>query len=232
MAVIAVRPLVLVRLPPGSCRERLRRWVAAHTPFVLNERGPKLTPANSRMASVAAMPLTLTRRLSPAAHPHPHAGDRGDGRRAPGSGLREARYGNAAPPSSPIRRLSPGATAPRACRLRVGIPVTWPFADVLGLRRNGPPTGAAPNMDAAASRPARIPIRARAGAATEHGRRAPGRAAGSGLHEARYGTAQPECRRPAVDRAVVYGPGVLTSIHTIMPQRARLKDGLDPTTEM
>ena len=30
---------------------------------------------------------------------------------------------NATPP---IRKLSPGATAPRACRLRVGVPARWP----------------------------------------------------------------------------------------------------------
>jgi hypothetical protein len=73
--------------------------------------------------------------LSARAHPHPHAGGRGDGRRAAGRaggiGLREARY------ATELGRadLSSSATARRAGRLRVGIPVQWPPADVPGSWR-------------------------------------------------------------------------------------------------
>jgi hypothetical protein len=67
---------------------------------------------------------------------------------------REARYGNPTPPTSAVRRLSPGVTAPPACRPRDGVPVKWPRAEVPGA-----PLRAA------------HPIRTPAVAATERGRR-------------------------------------------------------------
>jgi len=72
-----------------------------------------------------------------------------------------------APQASEIRKSSPGATAPRACWLRVGIPAKWSLADVPECWR--PP-------------PARIPVRTTAGAATDRGRRTLGRAAGGAKH--------------------------------------------------
>jgi len=157
MAVIAVRPLVLVRLPPGSCRERLRRWVAAHTPFVLNERGPKLTPANSRMASVAAMPLALTRRLPPGAHPH--FARRRSRRRTTGGGCPGADSGRGMrvmPPSPASRKYRPA-------HLRHG------RAGCASASRR---SGRSPTFqDARSLRPPRTPIRPAAVAATDTARR-------------------------------------------------------------
>jgi len=59
---------------------------------------------------------------------HPRAGGRGDGQRAVGggSGPRAAKRVIRQP------EVSPGAPAPRACRLRVGVPAKWPRADVPG----------------------------------------------------------------------------------------------------
>jgi hypothetical protein len=83
-----------------------------------------------------AFPCTSwMRRPPPAAHPIRHAGGRGDGQRAAGAGTggrhrpREAR--SATQHGQP--KASPGAPAPRACRLRVGIPAKWALADVLGF---------------------------------------------------------------------------------------------------
>jgi len=70
-------------------------------------------------------------RLLPGAYPHPRAGGRGDGPGAAGGG--GPRY--ASPTAHP--EVSPGATAPRACRPRVGILVKWPLGDVPGC---GPPS--------------------------------------------------------------------------------------------
>ena len=66
------------------------------------------------------------------AHPHPPAGGRGGGTRAAGAGTgrrrRAARCALCHPAQAP-GSCRPGATAPRARRLRVGIPVKWPRAD-------------------------------------------------------------------------------------------------------
>ena len=97
------------------------------------------------------------------ARPPPRAGGRGDGRRrraaAPGGAKRVM------PPNPGIWKLSSGAPAPCPCRLRVGISVKLPLADEPGR---------------SALRHPRIPIRTLAVAATEDGRRAPGRGAGVG----------------------------------------------------
>ena len=86
----------------------------------------------------------------------------------------EARY--ATQPAHP--EVSPRAPAPRACRLRVGIPAKWMLADVPGLRHvRHPPTDAAQPMAAAPSAPPRIPIRTPAVAAADDGRLAAGRPA-------------------------------------------------------
>jgi len=69
------------------------------------------------------------------------------------------------PPNPGIWKLSSGAPAPCPCRLRVGISVKLPLADEPGR---------------SALRHPRIPIRTLAVAATEDGRRAPGRGAGVG----------------------------------------------------
>jgi hypothetical protein len=50
---------------------------------------------------------------------HPRAGGRGDAQRAAGGGTGVKRV---MPPNRRTRKLSPGAPATRACRLRVGIP--------------------------------------------------------------------------------------------------------------
>ena len=69
--------------------------------------------------------LRTTRRTSPSARrpaaPEPAAGDRA------------ARSALCHPTVRP--EVSPSAPAPRACRLRGGVPVTWPLADAGGCRR-------------------------------------------------------------------------------------------------
>jgi hypothetical protein len=79
---------------------------------------------------------------------------------------------------------SPGATAPRACRLRDGIPVKWPRDDAPGRAAFRPRASPFP--------PARTPICTPGGRGD--GARAAGRAAGIGLREERYATqrAHPE----------------------------------------
>jgi hypothetical protein len=65
--------------------------------------------------------------------------------------------------TSDTRKSSPGATAPPACRLRVGVPVKWSRADAPGCRR--PPPSAHPHPHAGG------PRRRAAGAGTGGGRR-------------------------------------------------------------
>jgi hypothetical protein len=72
----------------------------------------------------------------PAAHPHPPAGGRGDGRRAAGARSADSGRGmrERVMPSKPAGHpeVSPGAPAPRACRLRVDIPAKWRAPTLLG----------------------------------------------------------------------------------------------------
>ena len=116
-----------------------RKWCALRRP-----------PLQSMYAAPSA------RRASRLRAPAVAATDRGP--RAPErvacGGMRVARYGNPTPPTSAVRRLSPGVTAPPACRPRDGVPVKWPRAEVPGA-----PLRAA------------HPIRTPAVAATERGRR-------------------------------------------------------------
>ena len=76
--------------------------------------------------------------------------------------------------------VSPGATAPRACSLRVGIPAKWPRADVPGSRRNGARfTGQQRAHHGCGDlRAARHPIRPRRLRRRTTGRREPERVAG------------------------------------------------------
>jgi hypothetical protein len=69
-----------------------------------------------------------------AAHPHPRAGGRVDGRRAAGGGTGRWTPGGlkrVIAPNAGTQMSSPGATAPRPCRLRVGIPAKGPRATFL-----------------------------------------------------------------------------------------------------
>jgi hypothetical protein len=80
-------------------------------------------------------------RHPPAAHPHPRAGGRGDGPRR--GGRRDGRRASGGakrvmPPNPAIGKLSPGATASRACRPRVGISVKCPLGDPGGRGRLPP----------------------------------------------------------------------------------------------
>jgi hypothetical protein len=101
------------------------------------------------------------------------------------------------PPNPRTRKSSPGAPAPRACRPRVGIPVTWPRGDPAGRTL----------------RAARIPIRTPAVAATERGRRE--EAAGIRMRDARCGTATP--RTVAIRKQSPGAPA---------PRACRLRDGV------
>jgi len=67
-------------------------------------------------------------------------GGRGGGPRAAGAGIGRPGAGGAKRVIHPTAHLeaSPGATAPRACGLRDGVPVKWPLADVAG--RSAPAT--------------------------------------------------------------------------------------------
>jgi hypothetical protein len=109
-------------------------------------------------------------------HPHPQAGGRGDGPRAAGAGTGRGALGCAKrvmPPnlgSEEVVARRTRATGVQAARRRPG--------EVAARRRSW----------ARRLPPARIPLRAPAVAATDHGRRAPGRAAGIGRREARYAT--------------------------------------------
>ena len=111
--------------------------------------------------------VLLVHYAAPSARPASPSARRRSRRRTTGGGRREACFGTASPQTAAIRQSSSGAAAPRACRLRSGIPLKWPPAD-------GPGDGApvrdssasiVHSMDAAPSRPARIPIRPPAGAA-------------------------------------------------------------------
>jgi len=135
----------------------------------------------------------------PAAHPHPPAGGRSDGPQAgaPGSDRRGAGGAKRVmPPHRGTRMSSPGATAPRACRLRVGIAVKWPLADDAGCTAHSkmvrpPPTAALQSMYAAPSARRASRLRAPAVAATDRGPRAPERVACGGMRVARYGNPTP-----------------------------------------
>jgi len=59
----------------------------------------------------------------PAAHPHPRAGGRGAGPRAGANNESRPACRRSEPVWNP--KVSPGATAPRACRLRVSVPAKW-----------------------------------------------------------------------------------------------------------
>jgi hypothetical protein len=143
--------------------------------------------------------------LPPAAHPHrppavaapERAAGTGTGRR--GAAAREPRYGQLTPRTSPIRKPSPGAPAPRACRPRVGIPATGPLANVAGftapccaIHRPAPrkPMDAAPSARRA-SPSARRRSRRRTG-----GRRARGRGGRHRAREARHATQGGSIARP------------------------------------
>ena len=92
-------------------------------------RHPPADPAQTMAAAPPARrasPSAL--RASPSARRRRGDGPRGGGERDVGP--REAR--DATQPGQP--EVSPGATAPRACKLRVGISVKWPRADVPGSR--------------------------------------------------------------------------------------------------
>ena len=99
------------------------------------------------------------------------------------------------PPNPRTRKYRPGATAPRACRLRVGIPVKWARAEARGYitPENGAPSAGLPRADhaRAALRAARVPIRTPAARRrTRRGARRDGPSA-LGRREARYGKATP-----------------------------------------
>jgi hypothetical protein len=85
------------------------------------------------------------------------------------------------PPARAYIARGRGKGAPRACRLRVGVPVMCPLADAAGFAAQRCATHRRAPCEPwmrPALRPARIPIRVPAGAATDRGRRATGRAGG------------------------------------------------------
>ena len=118
----------------------------------------------------------------------PSARGRRGGGRAAGIELRDAHCCHPTQaPGSIVRR-----TCARGVQAARGMPVKWrPPEFPGGSRRFGnltPPAGRFRADDGrGAFRPPRIPIRTPAVAAPEHGRRAPGRAVGIRLREARYG---------------------------------------------
>jgi len=129
-------------------------------------RAPAPRASRLRDGEVATRQPGL-RRPPPAAHPLPPASGRGDGTRAAGGGTgsrHRAARSALWPPNPGTSALSPGAPAPRACRLRVGTPAKWPRAD-----QPRPWTRSLP--------PAAHPPPPAGGAATDHGRRGPGRGA-------------------------------------------------------
>jgi hypothetical protein len=144
-----------------------------------------------------------------AAHPHPRAGGRGDGpraalERAAGIGLREARY--ATQPGQPeVIALRTCATGVQAARRHSGEVAARRRSWMAARRQSGTPSAAAPRhaMDAGAPRPARIPLRAPAVAAPDHGRLVPERAAVSCV----WGARSPRSlRRARFDGANVWRP--------------------------
>jgi hypothetical protein len=121
-------------------------------------------------------------RASPSARRRSRRRTTGGGRR---NGLPASGGGKMATQSRrlrPIRQLS-RAVGVQAHRCVVGgVPVKWPRAQLLDSRRisnwRRPPAGPAQTTDASAFRAARIPIRTRAVAATDSGRRVRELAAG------------------------------------------------------
>jgi hypothetical protein len=111
--------------------------------------------------------------LRPARIPIRAPAGAGDGPR--GSGRREARY--ATQPWAP-GSYRPGATAPPACRQRVGVPATGPLADAPGYGVLAKCRRPAHTMVALRFPPAAHPIRPPPVAATDHARLSSGRAAG------------------------------------------------------
>ena len=95
----------------GGSLFRYRRKAPKGSPFVPHRR-----PRSCRRGptSATAWPAPHDARLGTAARPH--------------------RVRRLLPrrPTSASRKVSPGAPAPRACRLRVGIPKKWPLGDVPG----------------------------------------------------------------------------------------------------
>ena len=132
-----------------------------------------MKPRFSHFVALSRPRADHARAALPRAHPHPPVGGRGDGPtsgRAPetAAGHRATRSALCHPTRH--RKLTPGATAPRACRLRVGIRRV--AARQRSLDRGHwkivrhPPAGPAPITPAPPSARRTSPIRAPAVAAT------------------------------------------------------------------
>jgi hypothetical protein len=133
-----VRPPSARHASPSACRRSRRRAAGRRAPELAagvkmrQERTARTSPLlPGRIASGGY------RRADPAVR---------QGARADDAGRRGAARSRAASADVGHPEVIAGATAPRACRLRVGIPVKWPRA---GVPRCG------------SLRPARIPIRPR-----------------------------------------------------------------------